>query len=212
LDFGENNQTATVANNLLDPQNIAAEYGNSITNIPNRLVMNAVVTAPWKYTGWKAYLLNDYEVAPSLQVQSGLPYSFGTSGTLTSGFSASGGALNAIGGGVNGSNGTFRMPGFERNGLQQPKTTVVDLRLSKRFSVADRVKLEFLGEAFNVANHQNVTTVNTTAYTVGSVAASKTNTLTYTTAVPTFGATTATNTSGFSYAPRQIQLGVRAQF
>ena len=57
-----------------------------------------------------------------------------------------------------------------------------------------------------------VTGVNTTAYTVGSVSAAKTNTLTYTTAVPTFGATTATNTSGFSYAPRQIQLGVRAQF
>jgi hypothetical protein len=218
LDFGQNNQTATVANNLLDPQNIAAEYGNSITNIPNRLVMNAVVTAPWKYTGWKSYLLNDYEVSPSLQVQSGLPYSIGTSGTLTTGFTASGGTLNAIGGGINGSgyssgpNGTSRVPGFERNGFQQPKTTVVDLRLSKRFNVADRVKLEFLGEAFNVANHQNVTTVNTTAYTVASTTATKTNTLTYTTAVPTFGAATATNTSGFSYAPRQIQLGVRAQF
>lgn len=57
-----------------------------------------------------------------------------------------------------------------------------------------------------------MTTVNTTAYTVGSVAASKTNTLTYTTAIPTFGAATATNTSGFSYAPRQIQLGGRLQF
>jgi hypothetical protein len=113
---------------------------------------------------------------------------------------------------VNGSNGTFRLPGYERLGLSQPKTVVADLRLSKRFSVHERVKLEFLGEAFNVANHQNVTGVNTTAYTVGSVAASKTNTLTYTTAVPTFGATTFTNTSGFSFAPRQIQLGVRAQF
>jgi len=212
LDFGENNQTATVANNLLDPQNIGAEYGNSITNIPNRLVMNAVVAAPWKFTGWKSYLLNDYEASPSLQIQSGLPYSIGTSGTLTTGYTASGSTLNAIGGGVNGSNGTFRVPGFERNGFEQPKTTVVDLRLSKRFRVADRVNLEFLGEAFNLANHQNVTTVNTTAYTVASTAATKTNTLTYTTAVPTFGAATATNTSGFSYAPRQIQLGVRAQF
>ena len=218
LDFGQNNQTATVANNLLDPQNIAAEYGNSITNIPNRLVMAAVVTAPWKYTGWKAYLLNDYEVSPSLQLQSGLSYSIGTSGTLTTGFTASGGTLSAIGQGANGSGyasgpgTTSRLPGFERNGFQQPKTTVVDLRLSKRVSVKERVKLEFLGEAFNLANHQNVTGVNTTAYTVGSTTATKTNTLTYTTAVPTFGATTFTNTSGFSFAPRQIQLGVRAQF
>ncbi|MEO6805366.1 MAG: hypothetical protein ABI286_10740 [Edaphobacter sp.] len=57
-----------------------------------------------------------------------------------------------------------------------------------------------------------MTGVNATAFTVGSVAAGKTNTLTYTTSVPTFGGTTFTNTSGFSYAPRQIQLGVRAQF
>jgi hypothetical protein len=212
LDYGLNNQTATVANNLLDPQDIRQEYGNSVTNIPNRLVMGAIVTAPWKYTGWKGYLLNDFEASPDLQASSGLPYSVGTSGTLTTGYSPSGAVLNAIGGGVNGSNGTFRMPGFERDGFKQPKTTVVDLRLSKRFNVADRVKLEFLGEAFNIANHQNVTGVNSTAFTVGSVAATKTNTLTYTTSVPTFGGTTFTNTSGFSFAPRQIQLGVRAQF
>ena len=214
LDYGQNNQTATVANNLLDPQNIRAEYGNSITNIPNRLIMGGIVTAPWKYTGWKNYLLNDFEASPSLQLQSGLPFSFGTTGGFTStsqGFTSTGASIAGFGG-VNGSNGTFRMPGFERNGLQQPKTIVVDLRLSKRFNVADKVKLEFLGEAFNVANHQNVTGVNTTAYQVGTVAATKTNTLTFSTANPGFGATNATNTSGFSYAPRQIQLGVRAQF
>ena len=159
------------------PRIFAAEYGNSITNVPNRLVVGGIVTAPWKYTGWKAYLLNDYEVSPSLQLQSGLPYSIGTSGTLTTGYTASGSTLNAIGGGVNGSAGTARMPGFERNGFEQPRTIVLDLRLSKRFSVDERVKLEFLGEAFNVANHQNVTGVNMTAYTVGSVSATKTNTL-----------------------------------
>jgi hypothetical protein len=212
LDFGENNQTASVANNLLDPQDIKAEYGNSITNIPNRLVLGAVYTTPWKFTGWKSYLLNDYEASPGYHIQSGLPYSIGTTGTLSAGFTPTGAPISGIGGGVNGSNGTFRLPGFERNGLTQPKTNVLDLRLSKRFSVTEKVKLEFLGESFNILNHQNVTGVNTTAYTVGSVAGSKTDTLTYTTAVPSFGATTFTNTSGFSYAPRQIQLGGRVQF
>ena len=214
LDFGQNNQTATVANNLLDPQDIRQEYGNSITNIPNRLVFGAIVTAPWKYTGWKSYLLNDYEASPAYSVQSGLPYSIGTTGTLSSAFTPTG-ALSAIGGGINGSNGTFRVPGFERNGFEQPKTNVLDLRLSKRFSVKERVKLEFLAESFNLLNHQNVTSVNTTAYTVGSTVVGgkpTANTLTFTTAVPSFGATTATNTSGFSYAPRQIQMGARVQF
>jgi hypothetical protein len=217
LDFGLNNQTATTANNLLDPQDIRQEYGNSVTNIPNRLIMGAIVTAPWKYTGWKAYLLNDFEASPDLQISSGLPYSVGTSGTLTTAYApnAPNGVLNAIGGGVNGSAGTFRLPGFERNGFQQPKTTVLDLRLSKRFNVADRVKFEFLGEAFNIANHQNVTGVNATAYFIGTTGTSTkptSNTLSFTTSNPSFGGTTFTNTSGFSYAPRQIQLGVRAQF
>jgi hypothetical protein len=88
----------------------------------------------------------------------------------------------------------------------------LDLRLSKRFNVKDRVKLEFLGEAFNIANHQNVTGVNSTAYFIASTAATKTNTLSYTTSVPSFGGTTFTNTSGFSNAPRQIQIGIRGQF
>jgi len=217
LDYGQNNQTATVANNLLDPQDVRQEYGNSITNIPNRLVMAAIITAPWKQSGWLGYVVNDFEASPSLQIQSGLPYSVGTTGGFTSttgtlpGYTPSG-ALIAGFGGVNGSNGTFRMPGFERNGIAQPHTIVSDLRLSKRFTIAERLKLEFLGEAFNIANHQNVTGINTTAYTVGNISASKTNTLTFSTASPGFGQATATNTSGFSYAPRQIQLGVRAQF
>jgi hypothetical protein len=215
LDYGANNQTATTANNLLDPQNLRAEYGNSVTNIPNRLVISAVVSAPWKYSGWKSYLLNDYQVSPGYQIQSGLPYSMGTSGTLSTAYLPTGN-LNAIGGGINGSNGTFRVPGFERNGFTQPKTNVLDLRLSKRFAVYERFKLELLGESFNLLNHQNITAVNTTAYTIGATTnASKVvtgNTLTFSTAVPGYGAPTNSNSSGFSYSPRQLQLAVRLQF
>jgi hypothetical protein len=211
LDYGANNQTATVANNLLDPQNLRAEYGNAITNVPNRLILTTVVTAPWKYTGWKSYLLNDYQVSPAYQLQSGLPYSIGTSGTLSTAF-VPGGTVSAIGGGVNGSNGTFRLPGFAKNSLQQPKTNVLDLRISKRFTVYERFKVELLGESFNLVNHQNVTAVNTTAYTLGTTAATKVNNLNYTTSSPTFGAPTNSNSSGFSYSPRQLQLAVRVQF
>jgi hypothetical protein len=206
-----------VANNLLDPQDIRAEYGNAITNVPSRFLIAAVVGAPWKYTGWKSFLLNDYEVSPSYQLQSGLPYSVGTSGSLTKAFYAPTPTTNlfAIGGGVNGSNGTFRMPGFARNGLHQPETNVIDLRLSKRFAIHERVKLELLGESFNLLNHQNITAVNTTAYTVAGTPSSGTvtsNNLTFSTASPGFGQPTNSNSSGFSFSPRQIQLAIRAQF
>ena len=217
LDYGENAQTATTANNLLDPQNIRAEYGNSTQNVPNRLVINGVLTAPWTYHGWLSYLLNDYQLSPGFALQSGLPYSVGTSGTLSSGFTSTGTALSAIGGGINGSNGTFRVPGIARNSFTQPKTDVLDLRISKRFTVAERVKLELLAESFNILNKQNVTAVNTTGYFIGTNATTKTNTLSFNTnsansALPLFGTITNSNSSGFSFSPRQIQLAARVQF
>jgi Carboxypeptidase regulatory-like domain/TonB dependent receptor len=226
LDYGENNQTGTSANALVDPTNLRAEYGNSNQNVPNRFVLTAIATAPWHYTGWKSYLLNDYEISPNFLAQSGLPYSLATSGTLSTGL-VNGAQLNAEGSGANGSggtgtgNGTFRLPGFERNGLQQPNTNVLDLRLSKRFTVAERVKFELLGESFNILNRQNVTSVNTTGYFIGTTtnAAKQVtgNLLTFNTssansAQPLFGAVTNSNASGFTYTPRQVQLGIRAQF
>jgi hypothetical protein len=206
LDYGENNQTATVANNLLDPQDLRGEYGNSLQNVPNRFVVSSVITAPWKFHKTLKYLLNDFELSPNYAIQSGLPYSMTTTGSLTSGF-----------GSINGSNGTFRFPGVARNSFMQPKTNVLDLRISKRFALTERVKLELYGESFNILNHQNVTALNTLGYTIGTSTAPAANTLTFNTASasPTtslFGATTATNSSNFSYAPRQIQLAVRLQF
>jgi hypothetical protein len=215
LDFGENNQTATTANNLLDPQDIRQEYGNSIQNVPSRLVLNGVITSPWNFhQTWAKYLLNDFEISPSYAYQSGLPYNMTTSGTLSTAVVA-GGNRSAIGGGINGSNGTFRLPGVARNGFHQPSTNVADLRISKRFSITNKAKLELYGESFNIANHQNVTGVNTLGYTIGSNATANTLTFNTQTANPTvsqFGTTTATNSSNFQFAPRQIQLAVRLQF
>jgi hypothetical protein len=221
LDYGVNNQTASVANNLLDPQDLRAEYGNAISNVPNRFVVNAILTSPWKKSGMMGYLTNDWELSPAFALQSGLPYNITTSGTLSTGFSGTPGTnFSAIGGGINGSNGTFRVPGIGRNSFSQPKTNVLDLRISKRFSIAEKAKLELLGESFNILNHQNVTGVNTLGYTLGTTGPSTAptgNILTFNTSPtsPTtslFGATTATNSSNFSFAPRQIQIGARLQF
>ncbi len=225
LDYGVNNQTATTANNLLDPQDLRAEYGNAISNIPNRFVLTSVLTTPWKTRGLMSYLTNDWQISPSYAVQSGLPYDIKTSGTLSSGFAGAGQTpLSAIGGGINGSNGTFRVPGIARDAFAQPKTNVLDLRISKRFAITERAKLELLGETFNLVNHQNVTSVNTQGYTLGTtsvkngaVTSLTGNTLTFntSTADPTvsqFGAVTQTNSSNFQFAPRQIQIGARLQF
>jgi hypothetical protein len=116
----------------------------------------------------------------------------------------------AIASSINGSGGTNRVPGYDRNYLNLPRTQILDLRLSKRFKVKEYGTIELLGESFNLANHVNVTAVNTTAYSmgVGSGSLAGTNTLTYNT--PFFTPTSANG--NFIYTPRQVQLGVRVQF
>jgi len=52
-----------------------------------------------------------------------------------------------------------------------PRTMVTDLRLEKQFTIDAHDKpyhLQLLGEFFNLANHQNVTGVSSTAYNLAA--------------------------------------------
>ena len=214
LDYGENNNTAPNANNLLDPSNLKLDYGNSNQNVPSRLMMYAVLDSPWHFSGPWRYLLNGYELSPSFQSQSGLPYSMGISSSvkalyLTPGQTATGALVST--GSFNGSNGASRMPGVDRNAYQMPHTNNVDLRVSKRISVHEKYNAEFLAEAFNLANHQNVTGVGATAYTVATDSTTHTNQFTPYTSTP-FQSVTSTNNSNFAYNVRQIQMALRISF
>jgi hypothetical protein len=92
---------------------------------------------------------------------------------------------------------------------------VLDARLSKRFTIHERYKLEVLAEAFNTLNHQNVTAVNTTVYSLGTTkdpaTGVTTNTLTANKSNGVFGAPTNSGNNNI-YTPRQIQLGARLNF
>ncbi len=222
LDFGGNNATFTDTNDLLDPANPRAEYGNSNQNVPNRFVVYAVYQTPNKFTGPLKLLLNDFEIAPSFSAQSGLPYTAQTNGGISFGPSAANGFdpnLNGFGDGVNGSGGSTRIDILGRNQFRQPRTGVLDLRLSKRFDVHEGANLEILVESFNLLNHQNVTNVNSTAYNINANNAggsATSNTLTFNAnqtnaALPLFGAATNSN-NNLVYSPRQVQLGARFHF
>ena len=233
LDYIQNEATFTNTNDLLDPFNLQLEKGNSIYNVPNRFVFNAVLDSPWKADGWKGFLINGWELAPLYQVQNGLPFSLLTSGSPPS--SASSNPSNAGtpfvpifsgGGGINGSNGRKSIPGVERNSYHLRNTQVVDLRLSKKITFHERYAAEFIGEAFNLFNHFNPTNQNTTGYNTGcQLNAGATGTCTVGTSVngtpgngipvlnfnSTFGQVTNAN-SNFAYTPRQVQLAVRVTF
>ncbi len=216
LDYGENNTTGASATALLDPANIKLDYGNSNQNVPNRLMLYMLAESPWHFNGPLGYVLNNFELAPAFQTQSGLPYSLGISGSssklyITPGSSAEQSIINT--GSFNGSGATVsnRIPGFDRNAFQQPKTWGLDLRASKKLVVREHYDLEFLTEAFNLTNHQNVTSVGTNAYAVTLNSTSHINEFVPYTSTP-FKAITGTDNSNFAYNVRQLQMAVRLTF
>jgi Carboxypeptidase regulatory-like domain len=223
IDFGQNQATFSDTNDTLLPINlpnaIAAEKGNSIYDIPNRFVVNAVITSPWKKTGWLGYLTNDWEVAPIYQVQNGLPLNLVTSGSpaILTGTTLQGG----LGSGINGSGGATRLEQIGRNNSRLPLTWVQDIRLSKSFTFQERYKVELMADAFNIANKQNISSENGTGFGIvnPSVIAGNPTPCSgaSTTAVsclnfsPTFG-TPGNSNNNFVYSPRELQLGVRVHF
>ena len=223
LDNGGNNSAFIDTNDQVDPSNPRADYGNSNQNVPNRFVLYAIYTTPKKFTGFLGYLLNEYQLSPSFAEQNGLPYSAGTTGSPTNAVTSAG-LANSIGGGVNGSNGAARIDVLGRNHYQFPKTAVLDFRFSKHFTMKEKYNLELLIESFNILNHQNVTSVDSAAYsiattqptTTGGVTKPATATLTFRTnasnpTLPLFGVPTNSN-SNLAYSPRQIQVGAKFHF
>lgn len=213
LDYGENNQTSASANALLDPTNLRLDYGNSNQNVPYRIVVSMLGQSPWHFSGPLGYALNDFAIAPGFSTQSGLPYSPGIS-TGNSKLYPTGSATQQsiiTTSSFNGSGGANRLPNIIRNAYPYPHTWGLDLRLSKSLVVREKYSLEFLAEAFNATNHQNVSGLGTTAYQISEDTTNHVNKfIPYTNT--TYGAVTSTDNSNFAYNIRQIQMALRLKF
>jgi len=218
LDFNQNQSTSPSTNNWYDPLgNPRANYGNSNFNVPNRIVMWGMLQYPGRSNSWLRFLSDGWHLNPVFQWQNGLPYSAGVSGTQPSIGSANN--QKAAGSGLNGSGSSGYLLQLGRNTFKYPNTTVLDCRVQKDLRVNEKYNIELLGEMFNVLNHQNVTGVTATAYSINGTATSTTpaNTLVYQPAqgagVNAFGFGTVNNAdSNFVYSQRQVQLGVKLDF
>ncbi|HEY4008612.1 MAG TPA: TonB-dependent receptor [Acidobacteriaceae bacterium] len=214
MDFNQATATSFTAgsNNWFDPYgNARANYGNSLLNTPNRLVAWAMLTVPGTSgSNWLSYVTNGWSVNPLVQFQTGLPYSAVVSGSAPNQCSKAG-CLESNGSGLAGTGVTY-IPLLGRNTLKYPSTVNNDLRITKAFKIGDRYNLQLLGEAFNLANHRNITGINSQAYTitsaVGSTPGATTSSLVY---GSSFGTVTAAN-SNASYQTRQIQIAARLFF
>lgn len=187
-------QTSTTftANNV--PFNVfdtEADRGRSNFDRRHKFVANAIIQPRVKSDKKLLTALADgWSIAPIFQVYTGRPYD-----GLVSGSNGGAGSLNRSGG-------QNRLVGLlERNAFTGPTVKNLDLRISRRFYLREKMNIEFLGEVFNLPNSTQITDLNNTMYNLSSGA------LNYNTA---FG--TITEAGGTLYRERQVQLGLRFQF
>jgi hypothetical protein len=204
LDFAQNANTTTVGgNNWYDPyNNPRINYGNSSWNTPGRFVAYALYNVPNLHTNsFIKYLTNDWMIDDSFQMQSGLPYTIGVSGYFS-------GILSYW----NGASGSAMIPSIGPNTAKYPRHEVDDARLQKSIVFKEGCSLQLIANMFNVANHQNVDGLGTTAYKLSGTTATYQGQGTSNPSNNTYRIPTSSNNSGFLFTPRQIEIAARLIF
>jgi len=155
----------------LDPYNVKGEYATSDLNMKARFTAVAVYSPKIESTIAPVKMaVNGWSLSGSFTAQSGNPVTARMSNAPSSD-SLDGGLTNASVN-LNNSSENGRVPQFARNAFAGPGVHNLDMRLSREFAVYKGTKLQFMAEAFNVANHANTLSVYTSYSTF--VAAGKT--------------------------------------
>jgi hypothetical protein len=175
----------------------APTWFRHISNTPARLVLD----------GWSLSNINTLASGqPITGLVNGFP-SNGVDGGVTGGLVSN--AASPTGG---------RIPQLGRNTFQGPHLYNVDLRLARAFTFRERYQFQIRGEAFNLFNHTNIASLNTTAYNY--VAAGKSGCTAAGTAAtngclvpsPTFLTPTSSTSTNGLYGARQLQISARFVF
>ncbi len=175
---------------LLTPQNnrrADLERSNSILDQRHRWVTSAIFESPFSQTdsGWRRKLLADFVLAASIEMASGRPYSVLTGSDFNLDFRATTdrpsvgttgvsspyiprtkftvpdvcGQAAALG--TNSISPPFGCDGdLSRNAFTRSGFASVDLRISRGLRLREGLKLEIMGDAFNLFNRFNVADVN----------------------------------------------------
>lgn len=213
------------------------EYGTSSLDVRHSALAMLIYEAPWKLHSVAGALANGWMLSGIGQFHSGLPYTMRTAGSLAEEFTTSGALIVGLAPGMNGSGGANRVYGvgsdnqiynIGRNTFRYPSTWKADMRLGKSFNLGAMRQLELLVESFNLFNHQNVTELETTGYSIGSGSPPSAPgtpgalpTLNFLTGLKV-NLTTGLSTTAFGqplsingtnlYSERQIQFGFRLRF
>ena len=220
-------------NPVLDPNNLAAEYGRSDIDMRNRFVG----TVMWKPVLFESnpimkYGLDGFTFSGTATESTGFPIVAGMNAPASVVASTPAAADgNIFGGAMSSSSGaptTGRPPEIQRNSQPGPGVRNIDFRVTRDFPIYERMHMEIIGEAFNLLNQEIVSGTNTTFANLTSPTGA-TGACPTVTGLPTgtgfagcigpyvpsthagaFGVKTGTNS--LLYGPRQLQLSAKFFF
>jgi hypothetical protein len=199
----------------LDPYNQKQENSLSDLNQKQRFVASVVYNPQFKVTGIANQLANGWYFSTITTAATGQPVFATISGFPSGGvdYGVTGGEVTNTGGSTGG-----RPPQVGRNVYIGPGLVNVDLRIMRQFTLRERFHLQLIGEAFNLFNHTNISSVNTTAFNFSAVGSGA-----CTTAIATgtsgcivpnaafLAPTGSTSTNGL-IAARQLQMSLKLTF
>jgi hypothetical protein len=218
LDFAQNAYTQGSASAWFDPySNARINYGNSQWNIPNRLTAYVLYRLPnLSAANPLKWVANGWSISNSFQAQNGLPFTAGLSGSVSNAIINKVAQPVAVTSGWNDAGGSSVIPQIGYNTYKYPRRIVDDIRVQKEIALERGVNLQLMLNAFNVANHQNVTGFKATYLYNMSADANGGPIATYTgvdgTGTKNFMVVNNSNNSNFTYSPRQVEISFRLNF
>jgi hypothetical protein len=199
----------------LDPHNQKQENSLSDLNQKSRFVGSIVYNPQFKVSGVANQIANGWFLSTIVTAATGQPV-FATISGFPSGvvdYGVTGGEVTNTGGSTGG-----RPPQVGRNVFTGPGLTNVDFRIMRQFTIRERFHLQALGEAFNLFNHTNFSSVNGTAFNYSALGSGA---CTAALAAGTNGCiipnaaflapTGSTSTNGL-YGSRQLQMSLKLNF
>jgi hypothetical protein len=171
-----------------DSRFLKLERSNSVNDQRHRWVTSAVFQSPGAKSGegFLKHFMADFTVSPIVEVSSGRPYNVITGEATRLDFSTSTGRPS-VGGAtsspfipgvtfgppnvcLNADGTTFQVPlvsppagcdgNLGRNAFTSPNFFEWDMRLSRRFPLGERFKIDVIADAFNLFNRTNISAVN----------------------------------------------------
>jgi len=142
---------------LYDPLNPRLDRASGDDDVRNRFIFSGVWQLDSYSNGMNRYahaILGGWELAGVFNAQSGQPYTAVVNTDLNN----------------DGNSRNERAPGTSRNQFRLPAIYTVDPRITRNVNITERLKVQLIGEAFNIFNHQNITAAKNTLYATSATA------------------------------------------